>query len=172
MLRTYSTRPTPLLTLCAAEGVSVSFLSEHGQLLARVTGFTPGNVMLRRDQYRAADHRGVCLRIAGPMVAAKIANSRTTLLRAVRDHGDPESVLTVACRRMAFTAKGALQCRSLDNLRGIEGEAANTYFAVLDRLVTIDTADGGAVQNDRTHAPSATRPGQLPLEFSLRHARP
>lgn len=145
---------TPLLTLCAQEGVAVSFLSEHGRLLARVTGFTPGNVLLRRDQYRLADDDAACLAVAAPMVAAKIANSRTTLLRAVRDHGDSDGVLTDACSRMAFNGKTALRCLSLDELRGIEGEAANTYFAVLDHLVTVTGVDGEAfTMTERTRRP-------------------
>lgn len=132
---------TPLLAMCAEEGVAVSFLSQSGRLRARVSGFTPGNVLLRRDQYRAADDQPACLRIAGPMVAAKIANSRTTLLRGVRDHADPTGRLGVACRRLAVLAREALAATSLDSLRGTEGDAAGTYFEVLDNLVTLPSPD-------------------------------
>ncbi|MCC7390702.1 MAG: type I-C CRISPR-associated endonuclease Cas1 [Phycisphaerales bacterium] len=132
---------TPLLAMCAEEGVAVSFLSEFGRLRARVSGFTPGNVLLRRDQYRAADEEPACLRIAGPMVAAKIANSRTTLLRGVRDHDDPTGRLGAACRRLAVLAREAIAARSLDALRGTEGDAAGVYFEVLDGLVTLAPPD-------------------------------
>lgn len=129
---------TALLGLCAEEGVAVSFCSGSGRLIARVSGFTPGNVLLRRDQYRAADDEARCLAIAGPMVAAKIANGRTSLLRAIRDHGDPDGALATACDRMTPSAQAALRASSLDVLRGQEGEAAFTYFRVFDRLVTLD----------------------------------
>lgn len=128
---------TPLLALCAEAGVAVSFLSQYGRLRARVSGFTPGNVLLRRDQYRAADREDRCLAIAGPMVAAKIANSRATLMRALRDHENHSEELRGACERLAPNAGQALEARSLDRLRGLEGEAANVYFGVLDRLVTL-----------------------------------
>jgi CRISPR-associated protein Cas1 len=42
----------PLLGMCAERDVSVSFLSEHGRYLARVTGAVRGNVLLRRQQYQ------------------------------------------------------------------------------------------------------------------------
>jgi len=132
---------TSLMSLCAEEGVAVSFLTSNGRLLARVTGFTPGNVLLRRDQYRAADDEPTCLRIAGPMVAAKIANGRTTLLRASRDHGDADGALTESCQRLARNAERALKVNALDDLRGCEGEAAALYFSVLDRLVTLPLPD-------------------------------
>ena len=45
----------PLMGACAEAGVAISFLTEYGRLLARVQGFTPGNVLLRREQYRRAD---------------------------------------------------------------------------------------------------------------------
>ncbi len=145
---------TSLLALCAEEGVAVSFLSQHGRLQARVCGFTPGNVLLRRDQYRAADDEARCLAIAGPMVAAKIANARTTLLRAARDHGDEAGMLARACALMAPCAEAALRSPSLDHLRGQEGEAANHYFAAFDRLVTLDTPERDAFRlTERTRRP-------------------
>jgi len=66
---------TPLLGLCAEQGVAVTFCSGSGRFIARVSGFTPGNVLLRRDQYRFADDERRCLGIAGPMVTAKITNA-------------------------------------------------------------------------------------------------
>lgn len=145
---------TALLGLCAEEGVAVSFCSGSGRLIARVSGFTPGNVLLRRDQYRAADDETRCLAIAGPMVAAKIANGRTTLLRAARDHGDPENALASACARMAPCAQAALHAPTLDALRGQEGEAANAYFSVIDRLVTLDPPDRDTFRmTERTRRP-------------------
>ena len=44
-----------LLAACAEAGVSISFLSIYGRLQARVLGFTSGNVLLRRQQYRMSD---------------------------------------------------------------------------------------------------------------------
>ena len=145
---------TALLGLCAEEGVAVSFCSGSGRLIARVSGFTPGNVLLRRDQYRAADDEPICLAIAGPMVAAKIANARTTLLRAARDHGDPDGALSAVCVRMAPCAERAFHAKTLDELRGQEGEAANAYFSVIDRLVTLPSPDRDAFRlTERTRRP-------------------
>lgn len=145
---------TPMLALCVEAGVAVSFLTAGGRLLARVTGFTPGNVLLRRDQYRAADDEPACLRIAGPMVAAKIANARTTLLRAARDHGDPGGAIAAACARTAPSIDQSLRARSLDELRGCEGDAASAYFAVLDRCVTLPLPDrDGFAMTERNRRP-------------------
>ncbi len=153
---------TAALALCAERGVAVSFCNAGGRLLARVTGFTPGNVLLRRDQYRAADNPSASTQIAVPMVAAKIANARTTLLRAIRDHGDPSDRLAAAASRMAASSHQAMKCGSLDELRGIEGDAASDYFSVLDLLVTIPEAERGEFRiNGRSRRPPMDRVNAL-----------
>ncbi len=125
------------MAACAEAGVSISLLSEYGRFRAAVVGFTPGNVLLRRQQYRTADDPAAACRIARNMVAAKIANCRSVLLRTARDSpgGNVAPVLTPAADRMAGDLKSAQACESLESLRGIEGSAANTYFGVFGYMV-------------------------------------
>jgi CRISPR-associated protein Cas1 len=132
-----------LMGACGEAGVSISFLTERGRFLARVHGYTPGNVLLRREQYRRADSPEASAAIARAMVAAKIANARTALLRASRDHpdnGDP-AALRGALARMDRCLTEALASPSLDDLRGTEGEAARAYFGVFNHLVTSQKED-------------------------------
>jgi len=129
-----------LMALCAEEGVSISFLSQNGRLRARVVGFTPGNVLLRREQYRQADDSSASRELAGPMVAAKIANQRTVLLRGQRESKNKEASLAFAIQQLAQsarTASSARQCPSLDELRGVEGMAARAYFGTFNSLLTV-----------------------------------
>lgn len=149
---------TAALALCADKGVSVSFCNSGGRLLACVTGFTPGNVLLRRDQYRAADDPDRSLAISAPIVAAKIANSRTTLLRAARDHGDEKESLKTTAKRMADSARHAMRCTTLDELRGVEGEAASDYFKSLDQLITLPAPErDDFLMTNRTRRPPTDR---------------
>lgn len=129
-----------LMSACAQAGVTISYLTPQGRFLAAVVGFTPGNVLLRRQQYRAADDPHRAAAIAGHSVAAKIANCRSVLLRAARDAAQ-ESVaapLTSAARRMAEQLEAARKCPPLDVLRGIEGTAANTYFSAFPHMINVD----------------------------------
>jgi CRISP-associated protein Cas1 len=129
----------PLMALCGQRGVAISLLTESGQFLARIDGFTSGNVLLRREQYRRADSEQASAAVARAVVAAKIANCRSVLLRAMRDYPDNPAISTVAAaaQRMAL-GMGDLQSPdlSLDHVRGLEGEAANAYFGVFDHLIT------------------------------------
>ena len=130
-----------LLGLCAEEGVAVSFLTQHGRLRARVVGFTPGNVLLRREQYRRADDDAFSRHVAGAMITAKIANARTVLLRGQRDQSSPDERLVPAIDQLAESARAAanpVRSPTLDELRGVEGNAARVYFEVLDTLITLN----------------------------------
>lgn len=124
-----------LLHLCAERGVAVSFLSEHGRFLARVTGPVSGNVLLRVAQVRAHEDPARKGAIARSCVAGKLANNRNLLLRRMRDHGD-----TPALRSAADALAGVL-LRLRDSppdtarIRGLEGEAAAAYFSAFNDLL-------------------------------------
>jgi len=135
-----TTASSSLMAACAKAGVALSFHNPHGKFLAAVNGFTSGNILLRREQYRRADHPPAALAIAANMVSAKLANSRTVLLRAARDHGskDPERGFALQQAADFFSVRIGLARRAtgLDSLRGIEGDAAAAYFAAFPRLLT------------------------------------
>jgi CRISP-associated protein Cas1 len=128
----------PLLGLCAERDVAVSFLSEHGRFLARVVGSTHGNVLLRRAQYRTADDQEPRAGIARAMVIGKVSNSRVVLLRAARERppGREATELDGAARRLAMILSRLETQRPLDEIRGMEGEAAQVYFSSFDHLIS------------------------------------
>jgi CRISPR-associated protein Cas1 len=127
-----------LLGFCAERGVGVSFLTENGRFLARVQGPASGNVLLRRQQYRWADDGARSAELARSFLIGKIANSRTVLQRALRDHGEKAGAAALggAAGRLRFSLDQLPSADSLDALRGIEGESAATYFGVFNHLIT------------------------------------
>ncbi len=130
-----------LMAACAEAGIALSFLTARGRLLARVTGFTAGNVLLRREQYRRADDECASLDIARHVVLAKIANARSVLLRGARDRpdGPPAGALRTAAQALSRSLDDTKQAGSLDTLRGVEGESSRTYFSVFNHLITNST---------------------------------
>jgi CRISPR-associated protein Cas1 len=130
----------PVLGLCCERGVGISFLTEQGKFLARVTGPVSGNVLLRRQQYRMADGADGALPAVQNIVAAKIANSRVILLRAAREVADEvrEKALREAAARLSWEGLEAARAPSIDEARGHEGAAAQTYFSVFDHMIAGD----------------------------------
>lgn len=128
-----------LLGHCSESGVCVTWLTEGGRFLARVEGPVSGNVLLRRAQYRAADDAARRAVIAHGIVAGKLANQRTVLRRARRDHGaDPDGRLDAALRALDGALRRATPEAGVDVLRGQEGEGARAYFSAFPVLVRSD----------------------------------
>lgn len=127
-----------LLGACAERGVAVSLLTERGRFLAAVRGFTPGNVLLRRAQYRIADDPAAVLDVARRIVMAKVANSRSVLLRTTRDCDDDDrnASLQSAAGRLGASVHQLRQADAVNPLRGLEGEAATHYFGAFDAMLS------------------------------------
>lgn len=132
-----------LLGHCAERGICVSYLSAQGRFLARVEGPVSGNVLLRRTQYRVADdgaRHGLLIR---HILVGKVQNQRAVLGRGLRDHADKLEADELARLRHAHTRLARITDRlmqetQVDQLRGLEGEAAATYFDVFGLLVRTD----------------------------------
>ena len=125
-----------LIAACAESGIRISFCSPHGRFLAAATGFTSGNVLLRRAQYRCADNPGQSLAIAREMIAAKILNARHVLLRVDRDrdHIDLDPLIS----SLGWAVQAARKAGDASELLGIEGNAADTYFSAFPAAISLD----------------------------------
>lgn len=127
-----------LLGAAPEKNITISFLSETGKFLARVQGPVAGNVLLRKAQYRVSDDKDKSAAVARYFITGKIANQKTVLQRAVRDHGDKldvgkvQSVIESLSRNLDKLGRES----DLDKLRGIEGDSAESYFSVFDKLIT------------------------------------
>ena len=106
----------PVLALCCEHGVGISFVSEQGRFLARVTGPVSGNVLLRRQQYRMSDGGERALPCVRSIVTSKIANSRVVLLRAAREGAIPEleTLLREAANRLSWIGLDSARSATID----------------------------------------------------------
>lgn len=128
------------MAACAEAGICISFLDPNGRFLARVEGKRNGNVLLRRGQYRLADDPARGNSVVRGIVAAKTANQRAVVRRALRDHGetlttDAGERLANAEARLSDIARRVLLNDSVPLLRGLEGEAAQVYFGIFPHLI-------------------------------------
>jgi CRISPR-associated protein Cas1 len=127
-----------LIQACASAGITIVFLDRGGRFEARVEGPISGNVLLRRQQYRASDAPDEIVR---SLVSGKIANQRAVLQRTMRDHGEemaPDrraAIEGVVARLSAILRRANFSKDGTELLRGAEGEAAQLYFGVFNDLI-------------------------------------
>ncbi len=123
-----------LMGYCGEQSIGLAFYTEYGKFLARIQGKQTGNVLLRRKQYRWADDKEKSLNIARLMVAAKIANCRSVLMRHIRNHGE-NIKLDSAVDKLAASLRRVQHAKSVSECMGMEGNAANCYFSVFNELI-------------------------------------
>ncbi|MEC4678188.1 MAG: type I-C CRISPR-associated endonuclease Cas1c [Nitrospirota bacterium] len=125
---------------CAEDGRFLVLLDRNGRFKARVEGPVSGNVLLRSAQHEAMRDEMKTLDIAKNMVAGKIQNSRQIVLRGARESTDDDDSQTLkkTTDKLASTLSRLPKCQNIDQVRGIEGEAARAYFSSFDRMVRED----------------------------------
>jgi len=133
----YTGASPALMGSCASHGIDLCFLSPSGKFLARVTGPVSGNVLLRHKQHQVYDDENASLAISKNMIAGKIYNTRWVLERTLRDHElrVDAHLLKAASLSLKQSIDSAYSCTDLEQLRGVEGNAAERYFGVFNQLI-------------------------------------
>jgi CRISPR-associated protein Cas1 len=114
---------TQAVHVLAQADIPIAYLSAAGRLLAIVEPRDSVSAEVRRQQVRCFDRKDQALALTQALVAAKIANQRTLLMR-----NHPALPPTVA-NDLATEADRASRAASIDSVRGHEGQAAAIYFA-------------------------------------------
>ncbi len=142
-------------TLCENE-VPVCYFSMGGWFYGITQGIGVRNIALRREQFRLADDPAFCLRVARSLVAGKIRNQRTMLQR---NHIEPPAGKIAQLKCLCDDVERA---ESLDQLLGLEGNAARIYFELFPGMIKV-----GDPQDD----PGAAR-AEFSFDFAHRNRRP
>ncbi len=133
----YSGASPALMGACAERGINLAFCTPRGRFLARTTGESQGNVLLRRTQYRIADDPVESIKIARNFIFGKVYNCRQSIQRTRRDHGlrVNDAVLEKASDKLKEYLPLIAEANAADTLRGLEGVAANAYFDALNEMI-------------------------------------
>lgn len=119
---------TQLLRDLFSREIPVCYFSTGGWFSGIASGMPSKNVGLRLAQFKVFETESA-LAIAREMIAGKIANSRTLLMR----NGRPRGAAAVALlRRLATSAQTA---QTAPSLLGFEGTAARVYFSQFPNML-------------------------------------
>lgn len=135
------TRMTPaLMQHCTSAGKSIVYLDRKGDFAARIEGPISGNVLLRMDQFKAYNDADFVKDTARVIVGGKIYNSRQIILRGARESSSEadKEVLDRTAGLLGTLQEKLPNSNDLDQMRGIEGEAAKLYFQSLNRMIRAD----------------------------------
>jgi len=129
-----------LMGKCAEMQIPINFLSPQGRFLARVSGNTRGNVVLRVQQIDRFRENGLLL--AQNTIAAKLTNTISLLRRSMHDNATlrTDDALTNAIDVLKQGISTVYTASTADELMGVEGNCARCYFGVFGKLLSSEEA--------------------------------
>lgn len=125
---------TPLIRACLKRGLPVAFLSRNGWCHGRLQPID--GAYRHRGRHQLMLGEADRLAAATSLIAGKIANARVLLLRLTRL--DRRDLVAHTIERLSWHQEQVRKARSLDRVRGLEGNAAAEYFPALGRLLEGD----------------------------------
>jgi CRISPR-associated protein Cas1 len=151
--------------LCDAD-IPVTYFSMGGWFYGLTRGHGMKNVLVRMAQFRHAGDPAMCLRLAQQFVRGKIHNHRVLFMR---NHVSPPERVKM---RLGQAREDVLRTRSLEELLGTEGAAANEYFAQFGGLLR-EQADDDYLDGLAVEAPTnAETVARFSFDFTGRNRRP
>lgn len=164
----YTGASPALMGACAKNNIALTFMTPSGRFLARVTGEIRGNVVLRKEQYRISDNESRAMSVARNIIMAKIINSRNCVERVARDYSmrvDIEKLQKVISK-LKESVSSVANCMTRDELRGIEGEAASTYFSIFNEMI-LQQKEGFVFQGRNRRPPLDNVNAMLSFAYTL-----
>ena len=147
----YTGASPALMGACVKHGIALTFMSINGRFLARAAGEVNGNVTLRKTQYRLSDSPEQSALVARSFLIGKVYNAKWVIERATRDYSERLDVGKL--KKVSASLSNSLHlienCSGLVELRGLEGEAAEQYFSVLDDLLLQQKEDFSFLNRNR-----------------------
>ncbi len=142
---------TPFVARANEHGIVLNYFTQNGRYRGSFVPERNTIAEVRRCQYALSEKEN--LKIAKEIIRGKIRNSRTLLNRKdVSDTG-----------KLSALEAGTARARDLDGLRGIEGEAAEIYFRLLNGCL----ADGWTFERRTRRPPEDHINSLLSLTYSM-----
>lgn len=114
-------------------GIEMAILTRTGRLVGQITSPATKNITLRIAQFRKYEDQDFRTRISRTIVAGKIGNCLEML--RVFSYNHPEIDLREEITDLKGAVATAATAEGIDQLMGIEGDAAKTYFRGFGRMV-------------------------------------
>ncbi|MCI0549490.1 MAG: CRISPR-associated endonuclease Cas1, partial [Anaerolineae bacterium] len=152
---------TSALHALTRKGADIVYLSGAGRYVSRVIGPEHKNGRLRHQQSLLASDPHFALQTAQNIVHGKIVNQRALVQR----HAERASWAERALSAMDDMARRATSSQDLDQLRGMEGQAAREYFGLMRRLLR-PPAEGGSWHFEQRAYYPPTDPVNALLSFT------
>lgn len=135
LLLGYIQLTTQIMHYCLKKGIAIYFLSSSGHYQGALDNHDTHPIHLHKEQYKKAENNQYCLQLSQQIIKGKLNNSKLYLKRLARSQTQYADQLQQAVQALSRYIAQIETTENLDQLRGIEGIAARTYFQTLTLIV-------------------------------------
>ncbi len=106
--------------------IDTVFLTRTGRYLGRLAPVESKNVFLHKRQYFLLDHPDFNVKVARSIVAGKLSNMSTLLMRIKRSRNRHE--VAIQAKKIQALLPRLNECNDIESIRGYEGMGTALYF--------------------------------------------
>ena len=122
-------------------GIEMAILTRRGRLIGQITSPATKNIELRLAQFRGFERPDFRLQLAHNIIFGKIQNCLNIMKTFSYNH--PEINLKADIQKIQVFSEAVSHTESIEQLLGIEGNAAKAYFQGLGRMILGDFVFNG-----------------------------
>jgi CRISPR-associated protein Cas1 len=122
-------------------GIEMALLTRRGRLIGQITSPATKNIELRLAQFRGFERPDFRLQLARNIISGKIQNCLGIMKAFSYNH--PETDLKADIQKVQVFLRAVLHIESIEQLLGIEGNAARTYYHGLGKMILGDFVFNG-----------------------------
>lgn len=121
----------PARNVLFKNNIDTVFLTKNGRYIGRFSRAEPKNIVLRKRQFELAGDEDFALSFAKSVVAGKLTNMATVLMRIHRKQNNKH--LVEQTRRLRSVIAQSESAAGIEILRGYEGQGSAIYFSLFNR---------------------------------------
>jgi CRISPR-associated protein Cas1 len=122
-------------------GIEMAILTRRGRLIGQITSPATKNIELRLAQFRGFERPDFRLQLARNIISGKVQNCLSTMKAFSYNH--PEIDLKADIQKVQVFSEAVSHTESIEQLLGIEGNAAKAYYQGLGRMILGDFVFNG-----------------------------
>jgi len=114
-------------------GIEMAILSRRGRLIGQITSPATKNITLRVQQFKKYADNEFRLRLSIKIVTGKINNALNVIRHFSYNH--PDIALKSETAALKTSLENVKSANRIDQLLGLEGGAAKTYFSAFGKMI-------------------------------------
>lgn len=125
-----------LFGACTQRNIDLCFFTPRGRFLARLSGETDGNVLLRQAQFRASENSAERCACARAFLQGKVYNARAVLVSALQTQkGERNETLRHTAAQLGTVLPALSSADTPEALQALGEQATRLYYGCFDALI-------------------------------------